>query len=217
MFTRPKPKFWPDVKNDLFYTKHFHENEKLGEVYVTFDRKPTARDKFEYVYGVLKAANKLPVKLKGNDAKNNDVARRLRNDAKEALENEQYGFALAQYNESLTTAKPYGHDYVLALAYRSAALFHLGEYDACVRNIRLAYESGVPDDIVYELYDRETRCLLKLGKISEAKAKFQVSISLGQRRFQERSVIWAFGKVGGQMCYIDYLDDSRNVSGWGIN
>ena len=60
--------------------------------------------------------------------------------------------------------------------YRSASHFQLKEYSACLLDIDLAVEAGYPTELIYKLYIRQCKCLLELGKISEAQAAFDRAI-----------------------------------------
>jgi len=73
------------------------------------------------------------------------------------------------------TADLGSQEYALALANRSAALYYLEEYDACITNIHYALAANYPKELVYKLYDREIKCLVKMRKISLAKLKFEAS------------------------------------------
>lgn len=84
--------------------------------------------------------------------------------------------ALCEYNKSVMTAKIDSQEYALALANRSAALYHLEEYDDCIRDVHHALAAQYPNEIAYKLYDREIKCLQKMGKISLAELKFDVGV-----------------------------------------
>ena len=45
----------------------------------------------------------------------------------------------------------------LALANRSAVLFGLKAYHLALDDIKLALESGYPDELAYKLYDRQAK------------------------------------------------------------
>lgn len=161
---------------DSFYTECFQKTGILGDVYVTFAKQATAEKKFLFAYGLLKKFDKLPTRCKTANPKNNKRACNIRAQANVKFQNKDYVSALCEYNKSVMTAKIDGQDYALALANRSAALYHLEEYDDCVRDVRRALAANYPNEMAYKLYDREIKCLQKMGKISQAKLKFDVRI-----------------------------------------
>lgn len=161
----------------LFYMKCFQKNEIMGEVYVTFSKLPTAADKFLYTYNLLKKYNKLPTECKMTNLKNTKKARQIRADANEKFKNGEFNSALSEYNKSLMTAKINSEDYAFALANRSAALYYLGEYDACIQDIHRALANKYPTELSYKLYEREVKCLKQMGKISQAELKLKEFLS----------------------------------------
>lgn len=164
------------LKNDLFFTDSFQQKGIMGEVYMTFAKKSTAESKFLYTYDLLKKDNKLPTKCLLINEKNNKKASKIRAQANVQFQNKNYVSALCDYNKSVMIAKNDSQDYALALANRSAALYYLEEYDACICDIHHALVAKYPNELTYKLYEREVKCLEKMGKLSQAKLKFKVSI-----------------------------------------
>lgn len=165
------------LADNLFYTQCFQDNEMLGEVYVTFAKKPTEEDKFLYTYKMLKEYNRLPTIAlkKPTDIKNNKISQKIRSLANVKFQNKNYVDSLWEYNASVRIAKNDSQDYALALANRSAALYHLEEYDDCINDIHRALVSKYPNELAYKLYEREIKCLVKIKMISLATVKFKVS------------------------------------------
>lgn len=163
-------------KNDLFFTESFQQKEIMSEVYMTFANKPTAESKFLYTYDILLKENKLPTKCLLINEKNNKKASKIRAQANIQFQNKNYVSALCEYNKSVMIAKINSQDYALALANRSAALYYLEEYDACICDIHHALATKYPSELAYKLYEREVKCLERMGKILEAKLKFKVCI-----------------------------------------
>lgn len=161
---------------DDFYTNEFIVQEMMGEVYVSFAKKPTAESKFLYTYDLLKKYNKLPIELNITNYKNNKKSRAVRELGNTNFKNKSYVSALYEYNKSVMTAKIDSPDYALALANRSAALYYLEEYDDCIRDIHRALAAKYPEELTYKLFEREGNCLKKMGKMLEAKSKFEASI-----------------------------------------
>lgn len=162
-------------EQDNFYTECFEKNETIGEAYVTFAKLPTAEKKFLYVFDHLKKHNKLPTKCEPTNLKNNSEARKIRIDANEIFKKKDYVTALCKYNKSVMTAKINSQDYAFALANRSAALYYLEEYKACISDIHRSLAAKYPNELAYKLYEREINCLERMGNLSEAEFKYKVS------------------------------------------
>jgi len=165
-----------DLIDRLYYMECFQKKEMMGEVYVAFAKQPTAEEKFLYTYNLLKKYNKLPSELKLTNPKNNKKAQTIRFNANVTFHSAEFHSALYEYNTSVMTAKIDSEDYALALANRSAVLYHLEEYDACIQDIHRALTNKYPIERSYKLYEREVKCLKYMGKLSEAKLKYKVSI-----------------------------------------
>lgn len=67
-------------------------------------------------------------------------------------------------------------DLANAYANRSAALFHLKDYAACIWNAELAFRFGYPKENHYKLHDRQGKCYRKLHDFSKAKISFQTAL-----------------------------------------
>lgn len=169
-----------DVANipdsEKYFTDFFHDAGIMAETFVAFANKPTAESKFLYIYDLFKTRDLLPTNLTSRRHKNNKNACTIRNKGTRFFENRLYAKALLEYNLSVMNASVGSVDYALALANRSAALYHLEEYDACITDIHLALATKYPNEKYYKLYEREVKCLGKLGRITQAKFKFKVDI-----------------------------------------
>lgn len=75
--------------------------------------------------------------------------------------------SLVCYTQSVVNAPRDSEELSLALANRSAALFHLGAYQECLQDITLALESGYPTSLHYKLHIRRSQCLSKLNRHKE--------------------------------------------------
>lgn len=167
------------MTHEMFYTQCFVNEEIMGDVYVTFSKHPTTESKFLFIYDLLKKYNKLPSSswnlFPSKEVKSNKRARKLRTEGNAQFQNKIYDKAYLKYNQSVMTADSGSQEYALALANRSAALYYLEEYDACISNIHCALAANYPKELVYKLYDREIKCLVNMRKISLAKFKFKAS------------------------------------------
>lgn len=163
---------------DTNYIEYFHDAGIMGQTFVTFANKPTAESKFLYIYDLLKTHDRLPSILLNLHQKSNSKSRKLRDIGNVHFQNKLYSDALLEYNFSVMNAVVGSEDYALALANRSAAFYHLEKYDASICDIHLALATKYPKEKAYKLYEREVKCLGKLGRISQAKFKFKVSTLL---------------------------------------
>lgn len=70
--------------------------------------------------------------------------------------------------ESNSNSKNGSKELTLALANRSAALFHLKRYEEAIRDIDCSLKFGYPRESRYKLYERRARAWLQLGRRQEA-------------------------------------------------
>lgn len=92
-----------------------------------------------------------------------------------AFISKNYTFALYEYNKSVMTAEIDSKYYSFALANCSLVLYYLE--DACLSNIPHALVTkNDPNELMYKLYEREVKCLQKIGKIPKTTQKSVVSI-----------------------------------------
>ena len=82
--------------------------------------------------------------------------------------------ALKLYTESVICA-PVGPALGLALGNRSAALYHLGQYEEASRDIELALENKFPRNIEYKLHLRQAQCYIRLGQYHNVEAQLERS------------------------------------------
>ncbi|VVC37245.1 Zinc finger, MYND-type,Tetratricopeptide-like helical domain,SET domain [Cinara cedri] len=212
----------PILKNDLFFIESFQQKEIINEVYMTFAKKSSAESKFVYTYDILKKHNKLPTKCLMINEKNNKKASKIRAQGNVQFQNKNYASALSEYNKSVMIAKNDSQDYALALANRSAALYYLEEYNACICDIHHALSAKYPNELTYKLYERELKCLEKMGKISEANLKFkdflshlaQSSLSKGNRKSLEVKIKKLLNQSNKKKNN-DYLDKTNVIKLFG--
>merc|ERR1719319_1758897 len=79
--------------------------------------------------------------------------------------------ALYLYSQAILTAPTKdgkSKELSMALANRSAVLFSLKAYAFALDDIRLAFESGYPDDLAYKLYDRKAKILVAFKQMKDA-------------------------------------------------
>jgi len=76
--------------------------------------------------------------------------------------------ALKLYTESVICAPELGPELGLAFGNRSAALFHLGNYNASCTDIQLALQHKFPKQSEYKLYLRMSQCFIRLAQYKHA-------------------------------------------------
>uniref|UniRef100_A0A8C9LIR8 Protein-lysine N-methyltransferase SMYD4 n=1 Tax=Piliocolobus tephrosceles TaxID=591936 RepID=A0A8C9LIR8_9PRIM len=65
-------------------------------------------------------------------------------------------------------SRPNTEDMSLCYANRSAALFHLGQYETCLKDIIRAQTHGYPERLQPKIMLRKAECLVALGRLQEA-------------------------------------------------
>ncbi|XP_067144261.1 SET and MYND domain-containing protein 4-like [Centruroides vittatus] len=113
-----------------------------------------------------------------------EKASELRAEGNLCFQNREYEKAVEFYTQSVLAA-PFPDTYdagshieELAVGFgnRSAALFHLHRYKACLLDIERAFEYGYPKDLRAKLYLRKGQCLLKLGQSKLAHQAFDEAL-----------------------------------------
>ncbi len=66
----------------------------------------------------------------------------------------------------------------LTLANRSAALFRLGLYEECLRDISEAISMGYPANLEHKLRERAGSCYLNTGDVNKAETEFKAALEL---------------------------------------
>ncbi|XP_061461417.1 SET and MYND domain-containing protein 4 isoform X2 [Rhineura floridana] len=79
----------------------------------------------------------------------------------------EYRTAAALYSRALSHAEGGSPEMAMCYANRSAALFHLGQFEACLEDIRRAQVQGYPEGLLPKLLLRKAECLLSLGRFQE--------------------------------------------------
>ncbi|GFG35904.1 hypothetical protein Cfor_05261 [Coptotermes formosanus] len=131
--------------------------------------------------------------------------------------------SLAFYTKSVVNAPRDSEELSLALANRSAALFHLGAYQECLRDIALALQSGYPTSLHYKLYLRRSQCLSILNRHKEEVEALQSAqkcleltrnMSLSKKSSIERDIELALSEASSQLSIgsIQSASDGSEVS-----
>ncbi|XP_042225909.1 SET and MYND domain-containing protein 4-like [Homarus americanus] len=101
--------------------------------------------------------------------KSREVSESRRTDGNKAYQEKKYQQALLNYSQAVMRA-PYdeGESLALALANRSAVLYHMKEYQLALHDIQLALQVNYPINLIYKVLDRRGQCYLCLGKFTLA-------------------------------------------------
>ncbi|NXA35350.1 SMYD4 protein, partial [Eudromia elegans] len=96
------------------------------------------------------------------------AARRYREEGNGRFGRRQYREAARLYSQAASFECPDSPDVSLCFANRSAALFHLGHFEACLEDIARAQGHGYPDKLLPKVLLRKAECLLCLGRLQDA-------------------------------------------------
>ncbi|XP_052802210.1 SET and MYND domain-containing protein 4-like [Mya arenaria] len=101
------------------------------------------------------------------EGKSSEKAQELRNVGNQMFQRKQYKQALATYTKAIFSAPATSGDLALAYGNRSAALFRLSDFQACLSDIEAAIQTQLPNSSIYKLYMRKAQCLQKLNRWQE--------------------------------------------------
>ncbi|KAL0597499.1 SET and MYND domain-containing protein 4 [Plecturocebus cupreus] len=91
-----------------------------------------------------------------------------REEGNRKFQEKDYTVAAVLYSKGVSHARPHTEDMSLCYANRSAALFHLGQYEMCLKDIARAQTHGYPERLQPKLMLRKAECLVALGRPQEA-------------------------------------------------
>lgn len=126
-----------------------------------------------------------------DNSKNSEESCHLRTEGNQYFIKKNYSKSLKLYTASVLKApvtnmncfdkmetKTETKNLELANAYanRSAAMFHLKDYTACLWNAELAFRFGYPIENHYKLHDRQGKCHRQLQDFTKAKQSFQSAL-----------------------------------------
>jgi len=101
-------------------------------------------------------------------AKSGTTASRLRDQGNDKFKAKDNAGALKLYSESIICSPEFGPEKSLAFGNRSAALFHIGEYESALNDVNMALKSKYPKNLEYKILQRQAQCLLRLGLYEQA-------------------------------------------------
>ena len=165
-------------------------NDKLEDIYKELSHSTTDKDRFSFIYSldeVQNALKRLRTKIPQQE-KSEEVSESLRLEGNVHFQKGAYIESLEKYNESVLTAPlgcregdEKGTAHVMALACRSAALFHLEHYRDSINDINEAIKQGYPVKLKYKLEERKGKCLGHIGEFYEASLHYEDSLDLLQQ------------------------------------
>lgn len=110
-------------------------------------------------------------------AKSGGTASKLRDEGNAKFKIHDNEGAIRFYTESIICSPEYGPELSLGYGNRSAALYYVGQYDFCLKDIEMALKYRYPKNLEYKLHQRRGLCLTKLAKYSEARNAFQSAVT----------------------------------------
>uniref|UniRef100_A0A146LER3 Protein-lysine N-methyltransferase SMYD4 n=1 Tax=Lygus hesperus TaxID=30085 RepID=A0A146LER3_LYGHE len=112
----------------------------------------------------VKERNRLEFPSKSKYSKNLEEALSLKEKGNKCFQGNQNANALSFYSQSLVMYPPDGDriEFSIIRANRSAALYHLQEYQAALTDIEMALAQGYPKHLHHKVLDRKAKCLMAL-------------------------------------------------------
>ncbi|XP_023723064.1 SET and MYND domain-containing protein 4 isoform X3 [Cryptotermes secundus] len=145
------------------------------------------------------------------------VASKLRIQGNEKFKECDNVGSLMLYTESVVHAPRDSEELSLALANRSAALFHLGAYQESLQDIALAFQSGYPTSLHYKLHMRRSQCFSRLNRYMEEVEALQSAqkclelmgdVALSKKSSSKRNIELALSKASSQL----RIGSTENIS-----
>lgn len=150
-----------DTANDIYIVnddlvKFLTNENQINLVSMIFASKDAAAQ-VTYIEQILLQYNRIPDLLL-REKKSNSKSLQLRKKGNKFFEAKKYYNALAEYNKSVCFAES---SEMSAIVYgnRSAVYYEMKLYTECLANIKLAFDTGVPEDIRARLEKRQASCL----------------------------------------------------------
>ncbi|CAG0891243.1 unnamed protein product [Cyprideis torosa] len=166
----------PEDKKGFFkdYVANIIKSLKKEEV-EKFSQLKTDRDRILFLYDVP-AAHEIRI---GNFYfhKNSIDCEKKRKAGNDMFAKGKYPEAILMYNHCIMKAPPDNENYSLALANRSAALFHLRHFAHALVDIAEALKHNYPKNLRFKLQDRRGCCYMNFGHRVEAAECFNAALA----------------------------------------
>lgn len=140
-------------------------------IQVTISTAETLHDLFLHSSPLLQPEDEMFLKrLSGGYlvGKDPDASLFYREKGNQKFQAKDYMGAAVLYSKGVSHSGPSSTDISLCYANRSAALFHLGQYETCLKDIVRAQTHGYPERLQPKLLLRKAECLVTLGRPQEA-------------------------------------------------
>ena len=206
-----------------------------------FSLLKTERQRIEHLLKIEGLYENLEITPKSG-LKCNQIATKYREKGNGEFKGKRYHRSAEFYTCAVFSAPVESEDcsFALALANRSASLFHMNHYQDCIRDIELALNNGYPKEMYFKLYERRGQCYWKLGKQDLAQddwklamenvlaypgkasdniiKKLEISLSQNQTEnknkiFQDKSTIHGAGEYVNEMTSEAYSVQSSASKG----
>lgn len=141
-------------------------------VQVTISTAETLSDIFLHSSSLLQPEDEMFLKQLSSSCsveKDSGAPLFYREEGNKRFQEKEYMGAAVLYSKGVSHSRPNTEDISLCYANRSAALFHLGQHEACLKDIVRAGMHGYPERLQPKLMIRKTECLVNLGRLQEAR------------------------------------------------
>ncbi|CAG2060348.1 unnamed protein product [Timema podura] len=180
--------------NNIFSSGHLRKsNIDPGQLKV-FSNFQKDEDRFSFVFA-LAESHKFEMNPGPTAVKDGDVAKGLKDAGNRAFQSGDNKSALALYNKSVlktpwTSAA--SRDLSVSVANRSAALYHLKQYQPALDDIAFVSTLDYPLELSYKVLDRKARCLLAMNQLKDALEAFKATLKAldGAKLPDERRMKW---------------------------
>lgn len=165
-----------DTINSAFnkVTSKLKAEAKIAEISEKFSKLKTDKDRVGFVLE-LEAVQEFICPTAVKQEKSVDHSLSFKSTGNTAYFAHEYRDAVQLYTDSIAWAPKEDAEKALSLAYgnRSAALFQLRKYEACVRDIDRALDEGYPERLQHKVLHRKAQCFMKMGDFERAEKLLQ--------------------------------------------
>ncbi|XP_011842672.1 PREDICTED: SET and MYND domain-containing protein 4 [Mandrillus leucophaeus] len=140
-------------------------------IQLTISTAETLSDIFLHSSSLLQPEDELFLKRLSKGylvGKDSDAPLFYREQGNKKFQEKDYTGAAVLYSKGVSHSRPNTEDMSLCYANRSAALFHLGQYETCLKDISRAQTHGYPERLQPKIMLRKAECLVALGRLQEA-------------------------------------------------
>ncbi|XP_016664121.1 SET and MYND domain-containing protein 4 isoform X2 [Acyrthosiphon pisum] len=167
-----------EYRNFFHYSSRLNMAGVLGDVHVELLKLKKADSWFMFTRDLLLKHEILTSTLDVNDEYDDpNKSKSLRKNGNVFFKARLYWKAVDMYNRCLKACKPNTECHALAQANRSAAYFHMGQYEHCLKDALCVVESdNYPSNLVYKLHERIGHVEHILGYTERAKKSYALCL-----------------------------------------